>query len=332
MVALLCAVSSPGSADAADAGRGESSAAVKRLAQAGRRAYANKRWANALAAFEAAWEADPQPRFLYNVGRCHEQLGDYPKALEALRRYLDDAEDGDDRADAQTVLAMVRRKLLATRGRVQIVTRPAGAAARITRGDRTVDGETPFEAWLELGGHVVVVERDGYRTERARLTVKAGETERVELELRPGPRGDGDGEGDGGFGSDREAAGAAGRTSGDAGVGPWVAVGVGAALLGGGAVFAVLTGRAREDRDALEGSPRPLPEIQEAHDRAESRATTANVMFAAGAVAVAVGAVWWMVGGRAAAARAVGAPLAGSGPEHLRSAYGSQPDLLGAKG
>ena len=62
----------------------------------GKRAYQHKRWDDATAAFELAHRADPQPRYLFNLARCHEMRGDLVKAVELLERYVKEAAAGSE--------------------------------------------------------------------------------------------------------------------------------------------------------------------------------------------------------------------------------------------
>jgi tetratricopeptide (TPR) repeat protein len=45
-------------------------------------------FAGAVAAFEEAYALDPQPRFLFNIGRIHEEAGEIDLAIEHYRRFV----------------------------------------------------------------------------------------------------------------------------------------------------------------------------------------------------------------------------------------------------
>ena len=76
-----------------------------------KRAYRDGNFADALAAFEGAYEADPLPRFLYNLGRCHQKLGDMARASHFFERYLDTAGKAKDRKEVKALATMLRIKL-----------------------------------------------------------------------------------------------------------------------------------------------------------------------------------------------------------------------------
>ncbi len=61
----------------------------------------------ALALYEKAYELDPDPTLLYNIGRVAEKAGRPARAAEALRAFLDHETDPELRARAQETLDRV---------------------------------------------------------------------------------------------------------------------------------------------------------------------------------------------------------------------------------
>lgn len=59
------------------------------------------RHADALAAFDQAYKLDPAPVLLYNIARCHEEMGDVEQARTNFRLYLKRVPDAPDRADVE---------------------------------------------------------------------------------------------------------------------------------------------------------------------------------------------------------------------------------------
>jgi tetratricopeptide (TPR) repeat protein len=70
----------------------------------GEKLFALGRFAEALAAYEQAFEAKPLPGFLFNIGQCHRNLGDHDAAIFSFRKYLRLAPEADNRA---AVLALI---------------------------------------------------------------------------------------------------------------------------------------------------------------------------------------------------------------------------------
>lgn len=54
----------------------------------GEKLFALGRFDDALVAYEAAFEAKAIPAFLFNIGQCHRNLGDYRSAVFSFRKYL----------------------------------------------------------------------------------------------------------------------------------------------------------------------------------------------------------------------------------------------------
>jgi tetratricopeptide (TPR) repeat protein len=57
--------------------------------QQGSALYADGRWADALAEFQAGYDAYPLRGFLVNIGQCYRKLDRYDEAADAWRRFLD---------------------------------------------------------------------------------------------------------------------------------------------------------------------------------------------------------------------------------------------------
>jgi tetratricopeptide (TPR) repeat protein len=97
----------------------------------GKRLHRAQRYDDAIAAFEAGFEIKPLPRLLFNIGRCHEKLGDLPQAIESFDRDLKVAETEEDVEDAETAIGIVRAKSRKSRSKVVIDSNPAGARLEI---------------------------------------------------------------------------------------------------------------------------------------------------------------------------------------------------------
>ena len=55
--------------------------------QRGDDALVNGRPAEALALYKEAYAARPDPALVYNIGRAHQALGDFPSALDHLEQF-----------------------------------------------------------------------------------------------------------------------------------------------------------------------------------------------------------------------------------------------------
>lgn len=76
----------------------------------GEKLFALGRFEKALAAYEAAFEAKQLPEFLFNIGQCHANLGDYRQAIFSLRKYLRLRPDAKNRAEVEEYIASLEKK------------------------------------------------------------------------------------------------------------------------------------------------------------------------------------------------------------------------------
>jgi tetratricopeptide (TPR) repeat protein len=77
----------------------------------GSEAYAAGRYTQAIAEFTQAEELRPLPALEFNIGRCHDRLGNWRLAAEAYQRYLDRAPDAEDADEVRTRIAILKQRL-----------------------------------------------------------------------------------------------------------------------------------------------------------------------------------------------------------------------------
>ncbi len=67
--------------------------------------YDTGHYEKALADIEQAYELDPRPALLFNVGQCHRALGQYREAALAFKSYLREVPDAKNREEAADLCA-----------------------------------------------------------------------------------------------------------------------------------------------------------------------------------------------------------------------------------
>jgi len=283
---------------------------AKRFEKKGKAAYAKGRWDDAIAAFELAHLAWPQPRYLFNIGRCWEKKGDLFTAMAFIERFVKSVQDEAEREDADEVYSILRSKLLRTSGEVVVRSEPDEATITLTPedGERRT-GATPWVVWLPAGTWTLRVALQDHEPVEETLVVPIGGTLERSYELREEgaapaePPDDGESPGDDGWtedeapGPDRRAEEAAvvptgtGGGEGGGSLLSWAVLGGGTVLLAGGTVFGLLGRRANDDLERFAATPGTATEAEarDARDASDSHALTANVLFGAGAVAAGVG-------------------------------------------
>ncbi len=160
---------------------------AKRMARVGKAAYKKGKWDDAVLAFTGAYDADGNPKWLYNVARCHEKAEQPFKAMEFYERYLTEFPDAKDREEVETVAGFLRLKLEKTYGRLVVRSKPEMVELEVTGGDKPVDGETPWSGWLVPGRYVLTLTSDGLQDFTQKVRLKAGDTAVIEAELKPPP-------------------------------------------------------------------------------------------------------------------------------------------------
>lgn len=77
----------------------------------GERMFSLGRFEEALEAYQSAFEARPLPEFLFNIGQCYRNLGDYRSAIFSFRKYLKLVPDAPNRRSVEATIAKLETEL-----------------------------------------------------------------------------------------------------------------------------------------------------------------------------------------------------------------------------
>jgi tetratricopeptide (TPR) repeat protein len=149
---------------------------------AGEAAYNRGDYATAVEAWRRAYASDPRPRIQYNIYQALERLGDLAAAVEALQRYLDEADASDPSYEnAEARMANLRQRMLATG--VRLLGVPAGATVRVDDRD---PGPTSQDNSIALspGGHRIRVTLRDHQDFLAEVYVAEGRILEIPVELK----------------------------------------------------------------------------------------------------------------------------------------------------
>jgi tetratricopeptide (TPR) repeat protein len=161
-------------------------AQAKQRFAAGRQAYGEGRYKDAVELFLQANALDAHAELLYNVGQAYEKLDDVPNALRVFREYLRLLPNSSDRAVIQAKTKKLEARLQ-ERGvqQVTVSSRPVGATVILD--DKPV-GATPWTGEIAPGHHVVTLRSAGYADGVADFVLAPDHATDVDLGLaRPGP-------------------------------------------------------------------------------------------------------------------------------------------------
>lgn len=148
--------------------------------QQGVEAYERGDYTAALEAFSEAYRLAPHPVVRVNIANAYERLGRPLEALFHFERFLSEATSAP-REQRREIEAAIRR-LRGLIGELELHIWPDGARV-------TIDGSEQRRAPLTepvrvtSGLHTIVVELEGYESERRPIEVGAGQSVRVEIRL-----------------------------------------------------------------------------------------------------------------------------------------------------
>lgn len=145
----------------------------------GLRAYEQAHFADAHAAFLAAWALEKHYTIACNLGDVETRLSSYRDAANHLRTCAegmanDPKKTAAEKADARALFGEARKKVLSVRVR-------ANVPVEIRADGETTSGD---EIYLEPGKHTIEARADGYALARADVDGAAGEARDVALELK----------------------------------------------------------------------------------------------------------------------------------------------------
>jgi tetratricopeptide (TPR) repeat protein len=79
--------------------------AAKRHFTRGEKLFALGKFEQAIEAYQKAYDAKPLPAFLFNIGQCYRNLGDYDAAIFSFKKYLKLAPDAENRVQVEEYIA-----------------------------------------------------------------------------------------------------------------------------------------------------------------------------------------------------------------------------------
>jgi tetratricopeptide (TPR) repeat protein len=151
--AALLAVASAAQAQPADAARDEE---ARNLFQAGRVAFSDGRYDDALSYFEKAYELSGRPELLYNVGTAADRLRRTEQAVAAFEQFLAEVpEDAANRKEVESRVGLLKQELEERRLREEELARREAESAARSEEAPPPPSYGPFEGrrftWVALG-------------------------------------------------------------------------------------------------------------------------------------------------------------------------------------
>jgi hypothetical protein len=159
---VVCLIVMTAGAEAQGKASDETSVKAKKAFREAEDLYKERRYAAAAAKFEQAYALSPSPVVFFNIGRCHEHLGDVGKALRAYRDYLRQSPGATDADAVRSTIANLERRLR-ERGVQQllVLAEPTHALVEV---DGKLLGTSPASVEIIEGTHRLVVKAEGFET------------------------------------------------------------------------------------------------------------------------------------------------------------------------
>jgi len=273
-------------------------AKAKELVQWGQKLYKQARYAEAIAKFEEAYLARPSPVITYNIGKCHEQLGETAKAMRAYRDYLRLSPNAADRETVSDAITNLERRLR-EKGLQQLMVFADPPSARISVDGKEL-GNSPVSIELIAGNHTLSVTAEGHEKVDRSFVMQLSRATEMTIALRAsGPPADAPRAAT--TTTEPKATAEVQLTPGPAvtatvekktRVWTWVAGGVAVAGLGAGVGLGVVSnGKAIEHNTVVRG-----PDAASALRRdSEAMATAANISYAVAGVAAVTAIILFVV-------------------------------------
>jgi hypothetical protein len=146
------------------------------------RLFKERKFVNAVAAFELAYRLRPHFMVQCSIARCYQNMNDMLKAAEHYQRCLD--EGGKDTAMAKRV----RASLKSVKAQITWVDVQSPGRGGTIYVDGKAQGEAPRKIGINPGTHVIEVRRSGAKTASSTIKTLGGEERElvlIPLDLKP---------------------------------------------------------------------------------------------------------------------------------------------------
>ncbi len=161
-------------------------AKAKEHYELGRQYYGMGKYKEAIQELKAAYDLSGETTLLYNIAKSYEKLGDFDKAIQHYKDYLDLrlVIPAADRADVERAIAVLRKKKEELLPQLVIRSTPRGADIFIDTKTK-LRGQTPDKFRLEPGPHTIYLEKKGFEAVEKSFVMPTGKPLILEFDLKP---------------------------------------------------------------------------------------------------------------------------------------------------
>jgi len=138
----------------------------------GRALHDEGRYEEAIEEFKAAYQLNPNPNALYNIGQAYERLLEYAASVEWFERYLKEAPpDAPSRAIVENRLRVLR----GLPARISVTTFPEHVHATLRGGAGTFEADTPTLFKVPAGAYTLELAQPGWDPESHAVSAELGQ-------------------------------------------------------------------------------------------------------------------------------------------------------------
>ena len=131
--------------------------AAKRHYERGQKLFNLQKFDEALDEFQKAYDAKPIPDFLFNIGQCHRNLGDYEAAIFSFKKFLKLDPDASNREQVEKLIDDLEQKQQEGNSARMGLRKKKGGDPPIEHGE----GQPVYKKWWFWTGAAAVVAGGG---------------------------------------------------------------------------------------------------------------------------------------------------------------------------
>lgn len=161
----------------------KSTTVAKAAFERGVRLVEQRRFAEAAAAFQTAYDAEPHYSVLYNIARAHIAAGALQRGIKTLEQYLEEGDKQLSRARYRQVVANLE-ELRAQIAFVRVTVTPSTAVIYLD-GRPLPPSSNGARIPLNPGQHSLIAIAEGRGHERRELKLEPGDFQALQIELQP---------------------------------------------------------------------------------------------------------------------------------------------------
>ncbi len=155
-------------------------AEARGLFEAGRAAFDQGRYPDALGYFDRAYQLSKRPQLLYNIGQVHDRLRHDEEALQAFQQYLRQVPGAENRTEVEHRIDALRQAMFGT---LHFTLTPSSAQVWIDGEAKTLDNTGRIQ--ITTGSHEILVRAVGHSELRQRMNVRGGDMIELPITLQP---------------------------------------------------------------------------------------------------------------------------------------------------